>query len=332
MIATAFPEMRQRGFGEKEEGKMFVRKVRSSCFAVIFSSRACGCCSAALLTRISRRPNSFTTSRDCALAEGWNPRHRLPLGSARFCPPPRQVAASPVVVVLLEIEDRDVGALASERHGHRATDAGIAACDERRAAQETARCPAPCRSRTGAAPSRTRVRAAASDAVAAGRLRLRSHAPACPAAGSGNATTASGRPPPAGSGAASTPTARSGPVRPPGSSSPSARRRPATRRLIARGDSGAAPVMCCACREKRKPSNGLEPLTPSLPWRFLTGNGVHARGPSRPRKSANQRDRTGKRNPPRGRAWSGLCSLHVSLAHTAAQRGEVRPRAAHFGR
>src|SRR5436190_2214759 len=45
----------------KKKEKMFVRNVRSSCRALIFSSDFCGCCSAALLTRICRPPNSFTT-------------------------------------------------------------------------------------------------------------------------------------------------------------------------------------------------------------------------------------------------------------------------------
>src|SRR2546430_2116906 len=42
----------------KNMEKILVRKVRSSCFSVILVMLSCGCCSAALLTRMSILPNS----------------------------------------------------------------------------------------------------------------------------------------------------------------------------------------------------------------------------------------------------------------------------------
>jgi hypothetical protein len=50
----------QRRFRHEKNEKIFVRNVRSSWFAVIFSIDSCGCCSAALFTRMSILPNSFT--------------------------------------------------------------------------------------------------------------------------------------------------------------------------------------------------------------------------------------------------------------------------------
>src|ERR687891_2573919 len=72
--------------------KMLVRKVRSSCAALISSSRSCGCCSAALLTSTSSRPSSAT--------------------------------------VLVEVPDRDVGALLGAADRDRPADAAVAARDQ----------------------------------------------------------------------------------------------------------------------------------------------------------------------------------------------------------
>src|SRR5919106_4562941 len=53
--------------------KMLVRKVRSSCAALISSSRSCGCCSAALLTSTSSRPSSATVRATASRQKASSP-------------------------------------------------------------------------------------------------------------------------------------------------------------------------------------------------------------------------------------------------------------------
>ena len=117
--------------------KMLVRKVRSSCAAVMSSSRSCGCCSAALLTSTSRRPKVSTalpTASRQKLSSPMSPGDR----DAAPARPPRPGRGSPRVVVLVEIEDRDVGALLGEADRDRAADAAVAAADQRDLAGELA--------------------------------------------------------------------------------------------------------------------------------------------------------------------------------------------------
>jgi len=70
---------------------MFVRNVRSSCFREIFSMLSCGCCSAALLTRMSSVLNSDTVSLTACRQNFSSPTspamrmHCRPCSSTRRC-------------------------------------------------------------------------------------------------------------------------------------------------------------------------------------------------------------------------------------------------------
>ena len=117
--------------------KMLVRKVRSSCAAVMSSSRSCGCCSAALLTRRSRRPKASTACATALAAEALV----ADVARDRDARRPSSSISARVergVVVLVEIEDRDVGALLGEADRDRAADPAVAAGDQRDLARELA--------------------------------------------------------------------------------------------------------------------------------------------------------------------------------------------------
>ena len=120
--------------------KMLVRKVRSICAALMSSSRSCGCCSAALLTSRSSRPNASTARATASrqkrlVAEVARDRDAAPI--LRLDPALGRAG----VVVLVEVEDRDVGPLLGETDRDRAADAAVAAGDQRGLAGELAGAP-----------------------------------------------------------------------------------------------------------------------------------------------------------------------------------------------
>ena len=112
---------------------MFVRNVRSSCAVGDVARVVClGCCSAALLTRMSSRPNSF----DRLLApRRWqnssSPMSPAIASSARPSCFDQRFASRRASSCSFEIDDRDVGAFAGERDRHGAADAAVAAGDQR---------------------------------------------------------------------------------------------------------------------------------------------------------------------------------------------------------
>ena len=116
---------------------MLVRNVSSRRSSVSSSIDAACSWNAALLTSTSSRPKAasvfFTTcAAKCGLLTSpATRRQRRPSASTR-----RWVSSR--IVVLVEIGDRDVGALAREQHGHRPADARIAAGDDRAEAGELA--------------------------------------------------------------------------------------------------------------------------------------------------------------------------------------------------
>ena len=89
------------------------------------------------MTSTSSRPNSGTVWSTASLAE----RRVLDVAGDQQAAPAFGLDAAlglRGVLVLVEVDDRDVGALAREQHRHRAADAGVAAGDERRHALELA--------------------------------------------------------------------------------------------------------------------------------------------------------------------------------------------------
>ena len=107
-----------------------------NCPAVISVSDLAGCCSAALLTRMSSRPKRRIVRRiarrqkgSCPMSPGTR-RHSWPVSSTSSA----VVRASSCS---LQIHDRDIGAFAGEGNRHRLADAAIAAGDERDAAGQT---------------------------------------------------------------------------------------------------------------------------------------------------------------------------------------------------
>ena len=92
----------------------------------------CGCCSAALLTRISSRPQLFNRRCDDAVAEGLasdvaGDQHAL--AARHLSNQPLRFAG---IFMLVEISDDDVCSFPGKAQRHRATDAAIAAGDDGR--------------------------------------------------------------------------------------------------------------------------------------------------------------------------------------------------------
>ena len=104
----------------------------ASCAASVSSSRSLGCCSAALLTSRSRRPN------ECASRRKKSRRRRRPRARPRAGPLLDQRAGRARVLVLVEIENCDVGGLLGEADRDRAADPAVAAGDQRDLARELA--------------------------------------------------------------------------------------------------------------------------------------------------------------------------------------------------
>ena len=117
---------------------MLVRNVRSSCSSVM-SSSDCWCSwKAALLTRMSSRPNSSTVRSTAAsqkLESVTSPGIEQRAAPLRLDRAPGLLG----VLVLAQVDDGDVGALAREEHRHRPADARVAAGDERDLVLELAR-------------------------------------------------------------------------------------------------------------------------------------------------------------------------------------------------
>ena len=122
----------------KNMPKMFVWKVRRSCSSVMSVMSLSGCCSPALLTRMSSRrasrpPRATAVVAERLVADVAGDRDRAAaldrhdLGGLRR------------ILMLVEVEDRDVGALAREQRRDRPADAAVAAGDERDLALEPAR-------------------------------------------------------------------------------------------------------------------------------------------------------------------------------------------------
>src|SRR6266487_1713471 len=105
---------------------MFVRKVRSSCFSVIFSIESCGCCSAALFTRMSILPNSFMV---CSIAFRQN--ISCNKETSAFCLL-NQTLGFVGVFVLFQINDRDISAFFCKGNGNRAANSAVTAGDNSR--------------------------------------------------------------------------------------------------------------------------------------------------------------------------------------------------------
>ena len=112
--------------------------MRSKCSSVRSSKLLTCSWKAALLTRMSSLPNSSTVFSTASLQNS---------GSATS--PGQQDAAAAFlldralgllgVLVLVEIGQRDVGALAGEQHRHRPADAGVAAGDQRNLVEQLLR-------------------------------------------------------------------------------------------------------------------------------------------------------------------------------------------------
>ena len=123
---------------------------------------SCSCCSAALLTSTSSRPNLL--DRLLRPRPGRTPRRRCRRrGQALPALAPHRLGRLRASSCSSQIDDGDVGALAREQHRHRPADAAVAAGDDRHLAGE---------------PSRTRVagpifRARVHLRLAAGLVRLR---------------------------------------------------------------------------------------------------------------------------------------------------------------
>ena len=101
------------------------------------SRRSCGCCSAALLTRMSSRPKASTRRATASWQNASSPMSPAIAMQRRPCVLD-QALGRLGVLVLVEVDDRDVGALLGEGDRDRAADAAVAAGDQRDLAVELA--------------------------------------------------------------------------------------------------------------------------------------------------------------------------------------------------
>ena len=117
---------------------MFDWKVRFSCSSVMSRMSSSGCCSPALLTSMSSRPNVSMTFCTAASQNALSP--RSPGTRIARRPSPSTICLGLLgVVMLAQIEDRDVGAFAGVERGDRAADAAVGAGDDRDLALEPVR-------------------------------------------------------------------------------------------------------------------------------------------------------------------------------------------------
>src|SRR5689334_9213408 len=108
---------------------MLLWKVRLSCSSVMSRMSSSGCCSPALLTRMSTPPSSSTTfATDCS-QKAFSPRSPRTMIALR-------PSASTSFFVFAKVEDRDIGSFAREQDRDGAADAAVGTGNDRYLAVE----------------------------------------------------------------------------------------------------------------------------------------------------------------------------------------------------